>query len=30
MKLIITVFGVAALLVLVWAVLWILGTRKKD
>jgi hypothetical protein len=30
MKLILTVFGLAALLVVVWAVLWILATRKKD
>jgi len=29
MKLIAAVFGIAVLLVLVWAALWILGTRRK-
>jgi hypothetical protein len=30
MKLIVAVFGIAVLLVLVWATLWILGTRGKS
>jgi hypothetical protein len=30
MKLIVAVFGVAVLLVLVWAALWIVGTRGKS
>lgn len=29
MKLIVTVFVVAGVLLLVWAILWILGTKKK-
>jgi hypothetical protein len=29
MKLIVAVFGIAVLLVLAWAALWILGTRRK-
>jgi hypothetical protein len=30
MKLILAVFGIAALLVVVWAVLFAAGTRKRD
>ena len=30
MKLIATVFGIAILLIVVWAVLWIISTRNKD
>jgi len=30
MKLIVAVFGIAVLLVLVWAALWIRGTRGKS
>jgi hypothetical protein len=30
MKLIVAVFGIAVLLVLVWAALWILGTKGKS
>jgi len=29
MRLILAVFGIAALLAVVWAVLWVVGTRKK-
>ena len=30
MKLILTVFGIAAIFVAVWTVLWILGTRRRS
>ena len=30
MKLILVVFGVAILLIVVWALLWLLGTREKS
>jgi hypothetical protein len=30
MKLIATVFGIAILLIVVWAVLWFISTRNKD
>jgi len=29
MKMIAAVFGIAAFLIAVWAILWILGTRNK-
>jgi hypothetical protein len=30
MKLIATVFGIAIVLIVVWAVLWIISTRNKN